>query len=277
MSAVSEPALRLGAFVAVFGAMALWEALAPRRPRAFPRAARWPSNLGVVVLDTLVVRAVFPVAVVGVADFAAARGWGLLNLVHAPFWLAMLVSLAALDLTVWAQHVVFHRLPWLWRLHRMHHADLDYDVTTALRFHPGEIVLSVLVKMAAVFLLGAPAAAVVAFEIGLNAFAMFNHANASLPPRLEALARLVFVTPDMHRVHHSIVREETDSNFGFNLSIWDRLAGFYRPVPAAGQLGMTIGLPILRDPRELKLPRMLTQPWRDEALRRSRDGARRPD
>ena len=262
MTPGGEPVLRVGAFVIVLSGMALWEALAPRRPRSFRRASRWPSNLGMVVLDTLIVRALFPVAVVGVAEFAAARGWGLLNVSGAPAWLSIPLSLVALDFTIWAQHVLFHRAPWLWRLHRMHHADLDYDVTTALRFHPLEILLSVVIKMGAVLALGAPAVAVVAFEIVLNALAMFNHANAGLPPRVEKLARLVFVTPDMHRVHHSVVPAETHSNFGFNLSIWDRLFRVYRAAPAAGQGGMTIGLPILRDEGELRLDRMLTQPWR---------------
>ena len=259
-----EPAIRLGVFLAALVAMALWEALAPRRPRAFPRAARWPSNLGIVVLDTLVVRALFPIAAVGVAGFAAARNWGLFNLTSAPFWLAATLSVVALDFTIWAQHILFHRAPWLWRLHRMHHADLDYDVTTALRFHPGEIVLSVLIKMAAVLALGAPAASVVIFEIVLNALAMFNHANAGLPARVEPLVRALFVTPDMHRVHHSVVPAETNSNYGFNLSLWDRVFRTYRAAPAAGQEAMTIGLPIFRDRRELRIDRLLTQPWRSD-------------
>ncbi|MDE2363865.1 MAG: sterol desaturase family protein [Hyphomicrobiales bacterium] len=257
-----EALVRFGAFAAVLTAAALWEALSPARERAYPRLRRWPSNLGVVVVDTLLVRALFPSAVVGVAAFAEGRGWGLLNLVHAPAWLAWPIALVALDFTVWGQHVVFHRIPWLWRLHRMHHADLDYDVTTALRFHPGEIVLSVLVKMAAAVALGAPPGSVVAFEIVLNAFAMFNHANASLPSRLEPVARLLVVTPDMHRVHHSVEPAETNSNFGFNLSIWDRAFGLYRTEPAAGRAKLSIGLPCFRSPRELRLDRMLTQPWR---------------
>jgi sterol desaturase/sphingolipid hydroxylase (fatty acid hydroxylase superfamily) len=264
MTLGGEPVVRMAVFVAVLAGMALWETLAPRRVRAFPRAARWPSNLAIVVVDTLIVRALFPIAVVGVADFAAARGWGLFNATGAPHGLSIPLSLVALDLTIWAQHVLFHRVPWLWRLHRMHHADLDYDVTTALRFHPLEIVLSVLIKMAAVVLIGAPSAAVVAFEIVLNALAMFNHANASLPSRLEPWARLVFVTPDMHRVHHSVVPAETHSNFGFNLSAWDRMFGVYRANPAAGQGAMTIGLPVFREEGELRLDRMLTQPWRSD-------------
>ena len=193
------------------------------------------------------------------------RRLGIVRCDGAPFWLSVPLSLVALDFTVWARHVLFHRAPWLWRLHRMHHADLDYDVTTALRFHPLEILLSVLVKMGAVVLLGAPAATVVVFEIVLNALAMFNHANAGLPPRIEPLVRLLLVTPDMHRVHHSVVPAETHSNFGFNLSLWDRMFRVYRAAPAAGQGGMTIGLPILRDPAELRL-----RPHADAAVANSR-------
>lgn len=264
MMQTSEALIRLGAFVGVFLCVALWEALWPRRPRAHGRSRRWPSNLGVVVLDTLAVRALFPLAAVGAAVFAQARGIGLLNWLAAPGWLAALLSLVALDFTIWAQHLVFHRVPLLWRFHRMHHADLDCDVTTALRFHPVEIALSVAIKMAAVVLIGAPPAAVVAFEIILNALAMFNHANSSLPAAVEPLARALVVTPDMHRVHHSIDPAETHSNFGFNLSIWDRLFRTYRAAPAKGVDGMTIGLPNFRDPRELRLDRLLTQPFRRE-------------
>lgn len=262
-----EPALRAAVFVAVLAAMALWEALAPRRPRNFPRRTRWPSNLAIVALDTLVLRLLFPLAAVGVAEWAAMRGVGLFNATGAPFWPAAILSFLALDFVVWAQHVAFHRVPWLWRLHRMHHADLDYDVTTALRFHPLEIALSMLVKMAAVAALGAPVESVIAFEIVLNALAQFNHANAGLPPRVEPFVRWLLVTPDMHRVHHSVEPVETHSNFGFNLSVWDRLFRLYRAQPAAGQTGMKIGLPIFRDEGELRLDRMLTQPWREPAAR----------
>lgn len=263
VNGLSEPAIRAGAFAAVFLSMALWEALAPRRRRMFGRGRRWPSNLGLVVLDTLIVRAIFPIAAVGAAAWAQARGFGLFNWTHPPFWLAVLLSIVALDFVIWGQHVVFHRIPILWRFHRMHHADLDYDVTTALRFHPVEIALSVVVKMAAVAALGAPPSAVVAFEVILNALAMFNHANASLPKAIEPVVRALFVTPDMHRVHHSVVPAETHSNFGFNLSAWDRLFGTYRPAPRAGMDGMTIGLPAFRDDRELRLDRMLTLPFRE--------------
>lgn len=263
MSWRDEITLRMAFFVAVMAAMALWEALAPRRARNFPRRARWPANLAIVVMDALIVRVVFPVAAVGAAAFAQARGWGLFPALGLSFWPAAFLSFIALDALVWGQHVVSHRVPFLWRVHRMHHADLDYDVTTALRFHPLEIALSMLLKMAAVIALGAPPESVLAFEIALNALAMFNHANAGLPPKVERYVRWVFVTPDMHRVHHSIARDETDSNFGFNLSIWDRLARLYRERPVAGQGGMTIGLPDFRAEEELGLGRMLTQPFRE--------------
>ena len=261
--AVLDLEIRLIAAFSIFTVVALWEVLAPRRRPAFPRGKRWPSNLALVAIDALVVRALFPVALTGVALWAQARGWGLFNLIGAPSWLAGVVSILALDLVIWAQHVAFHRVPVLWRLHRMHHADLDYDLTTALRFHPFEIALSFALKIACVVALGAPAWAALAFEVILNGLAMFNHANATLPKALEPFVRAIFVTPDMHRVHHSVDPVETHSNFGFNLSVWDRMFGVYRAAPAKGQEGMTIGLPILRDERELRLDRMLTQPFRE--------------
>lgn len=259
-----EPSLRAAAFAGVFLVLALAELWHPRRPQEHGRRVRWPSNLGIVVLDSLVVRVLFPTAVVGVALAVEARGWGLLNLLPVPSGLAVLTSVVLLDLAIYAQHVAFHRVPLLWRLHRMHHADLEFDVTTGLRFHPVEIVLSVLIKMAVVTLLGAPAVAVLIFEVLLNATSMFNHSNLRLPDRLDAAVRLVLVTPDMHRVHHSVVPRETHSNFGFSLAWWDRLFGTYRAAPEAGHDGMTIGLPQFRDPSELRLDRMLLQPLRDE-------------
>ena len=255
--------IRLVSALAIFMAVALWEVLAPRRRPEFGRLRRWPSNLGLIVVDALVVRAIFPFALTGVALWAQGRGWGLFNALAAPSWLAGLVSILVLDFVIWAQHVAFHRIPMLWRLHRMHHADLDYDLTTALRFHPFELAISFALKIAAVVALGAPAWAALAFEVMLNGLAMFNHANAALPKRLEPFVRALIVTPDMHRVHHSIVPAETHSNFGFNLSLWDRIFGVYKPAPTGGHEGMTVGLPILRDERELRLDRMLTQPFRE--------------
>ena len=262
MNPTTELAIRLAAFAGMFSVMALWELLAPRRPWAVGRALRWPSNLGILVADVLAVRLLLPTAAAGVALVAAERGFGLFHVIGLPFWLAAPIGFLALDLVIYGQHVMFHHVPWLWRLHRMHHADLDIDVTTGVRFHPVEILLSLVIKIATVALLGIPVAAVVCFEVVLNATSMFNHANASLPRWLDRVARLMLVTPDMHRVHHSILRQETDSNFGFNLPWWDRLFGTYRAEPRAGHDGMTIGLPVFRDPGELRLDRLLTQPFR---------------
>ncbi|MBL8571825.1 MAG: sterol desaturase family protein [Phreatobacter sp.] len=260
----NQTVLRLGAFAGVFAAMAAWEVLAPRRPRPLPRRGRWPGNLGIVVLDTLALRVIFPVTAVAWAAAIEAKGIGLLPLagLSGPWLVA--VAAVLLDLAIWAQHVVFHHVPVLWRLHRMHHADLDLDVTSGARFHPIEILLSMAIKFAVIALLGAPPLAVLLFEVLLNACAMFNHANVRLPAPLDALLRAVLVTPDMHRVHHSVRRDETDSNFGFCLAWWDRMFGTYRAAPAAGQLGMTIGLTAFRDPGEQRLDRMLTQPFRDD-------------
>jgi sterol desaturase/sphingolipid hydroxylase (fatty acid hydroxylase superfamily) len=239
--------------------MALWEMIAPRR-NDVTRLVRWTSNLGIVVVNTVVLRLVFPAAAVGFAAWAETQGWGLFNAVGAPFWLAFVLSLAALDFAIYIQHVMFHAVPALWRLHRMHHADLGFDVTTGLRFHPIEILLSMGFKIAVLAALGAPAAAVLVFEVVLNATAMFNHGNVRMPHRLDALLRLFVVTPDMHRVHHSIVPAETNSNFGFNIPWWDRLCGTYRAQPAAGHDGMTIGIEQFRTARDQWLDRMLVQP-----------------
>lgn len=259
-----EPAIRLGAFGGIFTAMTFWELLAPRRRQAIGRLRRWPSNLGIVMLNTLLVRLIYPVAAVGAAIAAAAHGWGLFNWLAAPTWLAVLASIVLLDIAIYLQHVLFHAVPVLWRLHRMHHADLEFDVTTGARFHPVEIALSMVIKIGIVAALGAPAAAVVTFEVLLNATSMFNHGNVRLAPRLDRALRKIVVTPDMHRVHHSVLPRETNSNFGFNLPWWDRLFGTYRAAPAAGHEGMTIGIEQFRDPRELRLDRMLIQPFRDD-------------
>jgi len=262
-----EPLLRLGAFVAVLIAMAAWELRRPFRAQARGRGERWPHNLGLVVLDSLVVRVLFPAGAVGAALWAEARGVGLFHLADVPAPVAVPLGILVLDLAIWAQHRLFHAVPALWRLHRVHHADTEFDVTTGLRFHPIEILLSMLIKIAVVVALGAPALGVLLFEVLLNAAAMFSHGNVRLPAPVDAALRRVIVTPDMHRVHHSALKEETDSNFGFCLSVWDRLFGTYRAEQAAGQEGFTIGLETFRDPAELRLDRMLTQPFR-EAERR---------
>jgi sterol desaturase/sphingolipid hydroxylase (fatty acid hydroxylase superfamily) len=259
-----EPWIRLGAFAGVFATMALWELMAPRRRQAIGRLRRWPGNLGVVVIDTLLVRLIFPTAAVGVALVAHVGGWGLLPALDAPSWLAIIIAVIVLDLAIYLQHVLFHAVPVLWRLHRMHHADLEIDVTTGARFHPIEILLSMAIKLGVVAALGAPAVAVLIFEVLLNATSMFNHGNVRLPQRLDRVVRWLVVTPDMHRVHHSILPRETNSNFGFNLPWWDRLFGTYRAQPQAGHAAMTIGIEQFRDPRELRLDRMLLQPFRDD-------------
>ena len=259
----AEPIIRLSCFVGVLVLMALWEAIAPRRPQSIGRLLRWPNNLGVVVADTLVLRLLFPTAAVGLALAGEARGWGLLNNLDLPAWAKVLAAVVALDLVIYLQHVLFHAVPALWRLHRMHHADLEFDVTTGVRFHPVEIVLSMLLKFGAVAALGAPALGVLLFEVLLNATSMFSHGNVRLPGRLDHALRWVLVTPEMHRVHHSVVPRETNSNFGFNLSVWDRLFGTYRPQPQAGHDAMIIGIPQFRDPDELRLDRMLLQPLRE--------------
>ena len=258
-----EGAIRLAAFAAVFAAVALWEALAPRRKRSFGRRARWPHNLGLLLVDVALVRVLVPGAAIAVAMTAAGSGWGLLNALALPSWAAIAAGIALLDLAIYFQHVMFHAVPALWRLHRVHHADLDFDVTTGARFHPIEILISTAIKCAAIAALGAPVISVFVFEMLLNATAMFNHANASLPQRLERWLRWLVVTPDMHRVHHSVRYEESSSNFGFNLPWWDRLFGTYRAQPRLGHAAMTIGVDAFRSSQELRLDRLLVQPLRD--------------
>jgi sterol desaturase/sphingolipid hydroxylase (fatty acid hydroxylase superfamily) len=265
MVLANEPAIRLGFFLGVFAVIGFWELLAPRRVLTVSKTLRWTSNLGLVVLDTALLRLIFPLAGVGLAAFCAKNGWGILNHFPVPFWVAVPLAVIALDFVIWLQHVMVHAVPLLWRLHRVHHADLDYDVTTGARFHPLEIVLSMLIKLATIVVLGPPVVAVVIFEVLLNATAMFNHGNIGLPARLDRILRWVVVTPDMHRVHHSIEDDETNSNFGFNLPWWDRLFGTYRDQPRAGQTGMTIGIRDHGDPREVScLDGMLLLPFRGE-------------
>lgn len=258
----AEPVLRLTAFAGVLLAMMVWELASPRRRREIPRLVRWTNNLALVVIDTAVLRLAFPLLAVALALWAQESGWGLFNLLGAPLWLTVPLSILLLDLAIYGQHVLFHKVPVLWRLHRVHHADLEFDVTTGLRFHPGEIVLSMLIKLALVAALGAPALAVLLFEVLLNATSMFNHSNIRLPLGLDRALRLIVVTPDMHRVHHSVLRHETDSNYGFNLPWWDRLFGTYRAQPEAGHEAMTIGIGQFRTARDLWLDRMLLQPFR---------------
>ncbi|HEY9019938.1 MAG TPA: sterol desaturase family protein [Paracoccaceae bacterium] len=261
----AEPTIRLAAFLSVLVAMALWEVAAPRRRREIPRVIRWTNNLALLVLDTAILRLTFPIIAVGLAVMAEDRGWGLFNNIDVPFWLAIVVSMLLLDLAIYLQHVMFHAIPGLWRLHRMHHADLDFDATTGLRFHPVEILISMGIKLAVVAALGPPAVAVLLFEVILNATALFNHANIDLPRPVDRVLRLIVVTPDMHRVHHSVDPRETNSNYGFNLPWWDRLLGTYIAQPAKGHEGMEIGIEQFRTPRDLWLDRMLIQPVRGPA------------
>lgn len=256
-----EPTIRLASFFGVLAVMIAWETLAPRRARALSRWSRWPSNLGIVALNTALVRLVFASTAVGGAIFAESHGWGLLNVTTLPHWLNIVIAVIVLDLAIYLQHVMFHAVPALWRLHRMHHADIDLDTTTGARFHPVEIILSMAIKLAVIAALGAPPAAVIAFEILLNATSMFNHGNVRIPVALDHLLRWLVVTPDMHRVHHSVLFNETNSNFGFNLPWWDRLLGTYQAQPQDGHEGMIIGLDSFREPRDQRLDRMLIQPF----------------
>ena len=261
----AEPSLRLSAFASVLVAMAAWELIAPRRAQTQTRLRRWPGNLGILLIDAILLRIVFPGVAVGFALLVEARGWGLLALSPMPFWLEFVVALLVLDLIVYLQHVLFHAVPVLWRLHRVHHTDLDVDVTTGVRFHPAEILLSMLIRCTAIAAFGPPVVAVLVSEVLLNATSMFNHGNVRIPVGLDRVLRCLVVTPDMHRVHHSIVRNETNSNFGFNFPWWDRWFGTYRAQPAAGHTYMTIGIEQFRDEGDTRLDRLLLQPLRESS------------
>lgn len=260
----NEALIRLPIFLGLLVLFAALEAMAPRRARVQPRSERWLTNLGMTLLNTLALRALawgLPMLAVGAALDAEAQGWGLFNLAGLPPVLEFVASLLILDFAIWAQHLITHKVPLFWRFHRVHHADRDFDVTTAVRFHPVEIVASMGVKIGLVYALGPAAWAVVVFEIILNGTALFNHANLRLPAALDAVLRLVLVTPDMHRVHHSVNRHEHDSNYGFALSIWDRLFRTYRAAPVAGHQGMVVGLE-WQDDRPAKLGWSLWLPFR---------------
>lgn len=258
-----EAVIRLSAFLAVLVAMALLEHAFPRRPQRLAWR-RWPSNFGLVAISSALLRLVAPAGAVGVAVWAEARGIGLFPMLGMPSWVAVPVTVVLLDLLIYFQHRVFHAVPLLWRLHRVHHADPELDASSGLRFHPIEILLSLAIKAAAVVALGAPPEGVLLFEVLLNANSLFSHANLALPGWLDRPLRMVLVTPDMHRVHHSEIREETDSDFGFCLSCWDRIFGTYRAEPAKGQLGMLIGVRGFRTDDEQRIDRLLVQPFRAE-------------
>jgi len=256
-----EPIIRLICFVGVLVFLATWEVIAPRRPLSVNKGLRWCSNLGLTAVNTLAVRLAFALGAVGIALVADERGWGLFHNVALPGWLAIVLSVLALDLVIYLQHVMFHAVPLFWRLHMVHHADLDFDVTTGLRFHTIEILLSMGIKAAAIVLLGPPPVAVLIFEVLLNATSMFNHSNIRMPAGVDRVLRLFVVTPDMHRVHHSVIARETNSNFGFNLPWWDYLLGTYRSQPSQGHERMEIGLRQFRERYVDWLPWMLLLPF----------------
>jgi len=259
-----EAAIRLGFFFGMLALMGVWEWLAPRRALTTSKSRRWRANLGVVFLDTVAVRLIVPATAVGLSLLAQQRGWGLLNNIDLPDWLAFVIGVLVLDCVIYFQHVMFHAVPTLWRLHRMHHSDMDFDVTTGVRFHPLEILLSMGIKLAAIVAFGPSALAVLVFEIMLNATSMFNHGNVQLPAGLDRVLRLFVVTPEMHRVHHSNLPRETNSNFGFSFPWWDRAFGTYRAQPKLGHIGMTIGLDQYRDPDQLDLSGLLLQPFQGQ-------------
>lgn len=257
-----EKTIRMGFFFGMLALMGLWEVIAPRRALTVSKTVRWVNNLGLVFLNSFLLRLIFPAAAVGMAVFASEQGWGLLNYYSLPFGLAVLLSIVLMDMVIYLQHVMVHAVPLLWRLHRVHHADPDFDVTTGARFHPIEIVLSMIIKFATIAVLGPPVVAVVIFEILLNATAMFNHSNVRLHPAVDKVLRWFVVTPDMHRVHHSVEDDEANSNFGFNLPWWDRLFGTYRAQPRAGHENMKIGIHKYHDPKQVSwLPGMLWLPF----------------
>ncbi len=259
---MNESTIRLTAFLGVLAVMAVWEVLAPRRPRVATRPRRWLTNFGMIVLGTIPLQWIFPILAMGMAVLAADRGWGILNIVPVSPWVAVVAGAVALDFVIYLQHLLFHAVPTLWRFHKVHHTDRDLDVTSAVRFHPLEIWLSMVIKLAAVAFIGPPPIAVLIFEIVLNGTAMFNHSNVRMPLPLDRLLRLIVVTPDMHRVHHSTDPKETDANYGFNLPWWDRILGTYRAQPSQGHTAMTIGLDQHPDPAEQHLVWALLLPFK---------------
>ena len=257
-----ELIIRITAFLVLFGVVAGWEILSPRRVLTVAKPLRWINNLGVVTINSLILRIIFPAAAVGFAVFAETQGWGVFNSLNVPYIIALIISVILLDVIIYFQHVMFHAVPMLWRIHRVHHADLDIDVTTGIRFHPIEIILSMLIKFVAIIMLGPPVLAVIIFEVLLNATSMFNHGNIYIPKQIDKFLRWFLVTPDMHRVHHSIETDETNSNFGFNLPWWDRIFGTYRDQPRKRHQEMIIGIQAYRDEQHcIRLPGMMVLPF----------------
>jgi sterol desaturase/sphingolipid hydroxylase (fatty acid hydroxylase superfamily) len=257
----SDLLIRASAFLGVLVLMALWEIAAPRRQLSAPKGSRWFANISVVIMDSVIIRLLFAAGAVGLAMLATERNWGILHQLTWPVWLEILLAVIVLDFTLYLQHVLFHAVPLFWRFHMMHHADLDCDVTTGVRFHPVEVVLSMSIKLGIVVLLGAPPVAVLVFEVILNGTSMFNHSNIWMPVTVDRALRWLIVTPDMHRIHHSVLPRETNSNFGFNLPWWDRLLGTYREKPVQGYTDMILGLEQYRDPRRLTLGSILVLPF----------------
>ena len=257
----NELLIRLGFFFGILILMFLWEVIAPRRTLTTSKITRWFSNLCLVLIDSIVVRLIFPTALVGIAFLAQQRGWGIFNQFEMPSLLKITLSVLILDLAIYLQHIMFHSIPLFWRLHMVHHSDMDIDVTTGIRFHPIEIVLSMGIKMIAAILIGPPPIAVVVFEVLLNGTSIFNHGNVRYSQNIDSFLRLLVVTPEMHRVHHSTIRWETNSNLGFNFPWWDRLFGTYRDQPAKGHLEMSIGLDQFKEPNKLTLPWLIVLPF----------------
>ncbi|MCW8962521.1 MAG: sterol desaturase family protein, partial [Gammaproteobacteria bacterium] len=257
-----EVAIRLSFFFGVLAIIALWEIASPRRQLTVSKALRWTNNLGLTFLNTIILRLLFPAAAVGVALATQEKGWGLLNNYELPYIVSFVVAVIVMDFVIYLQHVMVHAIPVLWRLHRVHHADLDYDLTTGARFHTLEIILSMLIKFATIILLGPAVVAVVIFEVLLNATAMFNHGNIYIPEKIDRVLRLFVVTPDMHRVHHSVHAPMANSNFGFNLPWWDRIFGTYVAQPPEGHIEMEIGIEEFRDPQQVdRIDGMLMLPF----------------
>jgi sterol desaturase/sphingolipid hydroxylase (fatty acid hydroxylase superfamily) len=246
----NEATFRLTIFLSVFMLMALWEWQRPCKTLTVSKLTRWANNLGLITFNTVLLRLLFPTATAGMAAYVNSNGWGLLNTISLPLWLSVLLTIVLMDLAIYFQHRLFHVVPVLWRLHKVHHADMDIDVTTGARFHSIEILLSMLIKFGVIVLLGPMLVAVVLFEVLLNATAMFNHSNIKIPKAIDNILRLLVVTPDMHRVHHSVIETETNSNYGFNLPWWDRIFGSYCAQPKGGHQAMKIGLNAYQNPTE---------------------------
>jgi sterol desaturase/sphingolipid hydroxylase (fatty acid hydroxylase superfamily) len=262
-----EITIRIVSFAAVFMCMFVFELLSPRRRLTTSKTLRWFSNLSIHIINTAMIRGLLPIIPIATAVLAAEKGWGLINLYHLPMWPAIVIGAVSLDFVIYLQHVAFHTVPLCWRLHMVHHTDMDIDMTTGVRFHPVEIILSMFIKMAAIVILGAPPLAVLIFEVVLNGGSIFSHSNVYIPGALDRALRVFFVTPDMHRVHHSVIIRETNTNFGFNLSCWDRIMGTYQDQPSAGHEGMTIGLGYFRDEKRLSLPWLLILPLTRKKIR----------